>query len=94
MGDRRPFRLEQGLASEFAVCDNRWHHVSAQYAEGKLTLRVDHMEQTYWLADHGHLTTARTGSPLYIGGVPGMHNFYSFLKKKRDIYVIIVKTTG
>lgn len=72
MGDRRPFRLEQGFASEYEVCDNRWHHVTARYTEGKLTLRVDQMEKSYWLADHGHLTEAHTSSPLYIGGLPGM----------------------
>ncbi|XP_054282487.1 laminin subunit alpha-1 [Macrosteles quadrilineatus] len=70
MGDRRPWKVEQGFATEYAVCDNRWHHVSARYAEGRVTLRVDGVEQSYWLADHGHLTEADTSSPLYIGGLP------------------------
>ncbi|XP_046676227.1 laminin subunit alpha-1 isoform X3 [Homalodisca vitripennis] len=77
MGDRRPFRLEQGFASEFAVCDNRWHHVAAFYADGKLTLKVDDMEQSYWLADHGHFTVAHTSSPLYIGGLPEQYFWFA-----------------
>lgn len=71
MGDRRPFRVEQTFQSEFAICDNKWHRIQAFYVEDKLTLKVDQFEQKYWLLDNGHITGARTHSPLYIGGLPG-----------------------
>lgn len=71
MGDRRPFRVEQSFQSEFAICDNKWHQIQAFYVEDKLTLKVDQFEQKYWLLDNGHITGARTHSPLYIGGLPG-----------------------
>ncbi|VVC37186.1 Hypothetical protein CINCED_3A012310 [Cinara cedri] len=70
MGDRRPFRVEQSFQSEFAICDNKWHQIQAFYVEDKLTLKVDQFEQKYWLLDNGHITGARTHSPLYIGGLP------------------------
>jgi len=70
MGDRRPFRVEQSFQSEFAICDNKWHQIQAFYVEDKLTLKVDQFEQKYWLLDNGHITGARTNSPLYIGGLP------------------------
>lgn len=73
MGDRRPFRMEQGLATEYAICDNRWHRIHATYINDELTLRVDNLDQSYWLSDNGHLTEATTNSPLYIGGIPGEH---------------------
>lgn len=72
MGDRRPFRVEQSFQSEYAICDNKWHQIQAFYVEDKLTLKVDQFEQKYWLLDNGHITGARTHSPLYIGGLPGM----------------------
>jgi len=71
MGDRRPFRVEQSFQSEYAICDNKWHQIQAFYVEDKLTLKVDQFEQKYWLLDNGHITGARTHSPLYIGGLPG-----------------------
>ncbi|XP_025195973.1 laminin subunit alpha-1 [Melanaphis sacchari] len=70
MGDRRPFRVEQSFQSEYAICDNKWHQIQAFYVEDKLTLKVDQFEQKYWLLDNGHITGARTHSPLYIGGLP------------------------
>ncbi|XP_066906769.1 laminin subunit alpha-1 [Halyomorpha halys] len=70
MGDRRPFRMEQGLATEYAICDNRWHRIHATFIKDELTLRVDNLDQSYWLSDNGHLTEASTNSPLYIGGIP------------------------
>lgn len=73
MGDRRPFRVEQSFQSEFAICDNKWHQIQAFYVEDKLTLKVDQFEQKYWLLDNGHITGARTHSPLYIGGLPGKY---------------------
>lgn len=73
MGDRRPFEVEQSLESEYSICDNRWHKIQASFMNDQLTLKVDHLDKTYWLSDNGHLTEARTNSPLYIGGLPGMY---------------------
>nr|XP_018899369.1 PREDICTED: laminin subunit alpha-1 [Bemisia tabaci] len=70
MGDRRPFRVELGLGSDFAVCDNKWHRIVAQFNNDEITLRLDSEGTKYWLSDNGHLTGAHTNSPLYIGGLP------------------------
>lgn len=73
MGDRRPFQVIQGFATDYSACDNRWHRIQVTYIKDELTLKVDNLEQSYWLSDNGHLTQASTNSPLYIGGLPGMN---------------------
>uniref|UniRef100_T1HX12 Laminin subunit alpha-2 n=1 Tax=Rhodnius prolixus TaxID=13249 RepID=T1HX12_RHOPR len=70
MGDRRPFQVIQGFATDYSACDNRWHRIQVTYIKDELTLKVDNLEQSYWLSDNGHLTQASTNSPLYIGGLP------------------------
>lgn len=80
MGDRRPFRVEQGFASEYAVCDNKWHRIQAHYVNDELTLKVDQLDQKYWMSDNGHLTEAHTNSPLFIGGLPGKICLISYNK--------------
>ncbi|KAK9510148.1 hypothetical protein O3M35_004992 [Rhynocoris fuscipes] len=70
MGDRRPFHVVQGFATDYTACDNKWHRIHVTYIKDELTLKVDNLEQSYWLSDNGHLTEAYTNCPLYIGGLP------------------------
>ncbi|KAI5705223.1 hypothetical protein M8J75_013109 [Diaphorina citri] len=70
MGDRRTFLIEHSFTSKYSGCDNRWHHVHLQIIKDEITLRVDAAEHKYFLSDNGHFTSAKTNSPLYIGGLP------------------------
>lgn len=71
MGDRRTFLIEHSFSSKYSGCDNRWHHVHLQIIKDQINLRVDTVDHKYFLSDNGHFTSARTSSPLYIGGLPG-----------------------
>lgn len=71
MGDRRPFKLEHEFSSTYYLCDNNWHRVKVTLINEEMTLYVDGKNKMYWLPDNGHLTEARTNSPLYIGGIAG-----------------------
>ena len=71
MGDRRPFRIELEFSSMYYACDNNWHRVKVSLMNEEMTLNVDGKSKMYWLPDNGHITEARTNSPLYIGGIAG-----------------------
>lgn len=72
MGDRRPFKIEQEFPSLYYLCDNEWHKAKISFNGEEIILHVDNNVKMYWLTDNGHITEARTNSPLYIGGVSGI----------------------
>lgn len=92
MGDRRTFLIEHSFSSKYSGCDNRWHHVHLQIIKDQINLRVDTVDHKYFLSDNGHFTSARTSSPLYIGGLPGewcaanfqILNTWAFLPSKQS----------
>lgn len=73
LGDGNPFRVEtNNLPSKFALCDNKWHNVSAMYDSEQIALRIDNQASIIALAQHRMSGKVNTKSPLYIGGLPGM----------------------
>uniref|UniRef100_A0A8D8X2U9 Laminin subunit alpha-1 n=1 Tax=Cacopsylla melanoneura TaxID=428564 RepID=A0A8D8X2U9_9HEMI len=70
MGDRRTFSISHSFTSKYSGCDNRWHHIHLAIVHDEFTLRVDGTDHKYFLSDNGHFTSARTSSPLFIGGLP------------------------
>ena len=94
MGDRRPFGIEIEFSSVYYLCDNSWHRVKVSLVNEEISLNVDGKNKMYWLPDHGHITEARTNSPLYIGGIAGKLltlSYYIFLVFKfiSNIYLSI-----
>lgn len=72
LGDGNPFRVETNLPSKYALCDNRWHNISAMYDSEQIALRIDNQPSTTKLAEHRMAGKVHTKSPLYIGGIPGI----------------------
>lgn len=71
MGDGNPFRVESLLPSKYALCDNKWHNISALYDYEQLALRIDQMPTTIAVAQQTTMGRVQTKSPMYIGGIPG-----------------------
>lgn len=71
LGDGNPFRVETNLPSKFALCDNRWHNVSAMYDSEHIALRIDSQPSITTLGPQHMSAKVHTKSPLYIGGLPG-----------------------
>lgn len=71
LGDGNPFRVESLLPSKYALCDNKWHNISALYDYEQLALRIDQMPATIAVAQQTTSGKVQTKSPLYIGGIPG-----------------------
>ena len=72
----RTLAVRQALGGGQQACDDRWHSVRASYVESALTLKLDHLDEQYAFATHGHARHANTRGPLFIGGLPG--SFPSF----------------
>lgn len=70
MGDGNPLRVETNLNSKFALCDNRWHNVSAMYDSEQVALRIDNKSSIIAAAQLRGAGKVHTKSPLYIGGLP------------------------
>lgn len=71
MGDGNPFRVESLLPNKYALCDNKWHNISALYDYEQIALRIDQMPATIAVAQLRTAGKVQTKSPLYIGGIPG-----------------------
>ncbi|XP_039307072.1 laminin subunit alpha-1 isoform X3 [Solenopsis invicta] len=72
LGDNNPVYVEQGFASHYAICDNRWHRIQAVYNDEELALKVDELDQKYGLPTNVnyHFNSSIFSGPLYIGGIP------------------------
>lgn len=71
LGDGNPFHVETNLPSKYALCDNRWHNISALYDSEQIVLRIDSQPPITKLAENRMPGKVHTKSPLYIGGIPG-----------------------
>lgn len=71
MGANRTVSVSQSFASQYDVCDNRWHSVKANYVENALTLKVDNLDEQYGFSNDGFSAATKRGGPLFIGGLPG-----------------------
>lgn len=70
LGDGNPFRVESNLSSKFALCDNKWHNISAIYDSNQIAIRVDDLPMASKIKQNDILSKVHTKSPLYIGGIP------------------------
>lgn len=64
-------RAESKLPSKFALCDNKWHNISALYDTNQIAIRIDDMESV--VASGHNNGKLNTKAPVYIGGVPGIN---------------------
>ncbi|XP_028895887.2 laminin subunit alpha-1 isoform X3 [Zeugodacus cucurbitae] len=71
LGDGMPFRVQSELPSKYALCDNKWHNISALYDYEHITLRIDQMATTKARSTlQRNNSKVQTKSALYIGGLP------------------------
>ncbi|XP_067621354.1 laminin subunit alpha-1 isoform X1 [Eurosta solidaginis] len=71
LGDGMPFRVQSQLPSKYALCDNKWHNISALYDYEHITLRIDQMARANARSAQQHSNSrVQTKSALYIGGIP------------------------
>lgn len=70
LGDGAIFRLETELPSKYALCDNRWHNITALFEGDQIAIRIDQQPMRTTLAPNRRFGKVYTG-PLYIGGLPG-----------------------
>ncbi|TMW53859.1 hypothetical protein DOY81_001030 [Sarcophaga bullata] len=82
LGDGNPFRVESLLPSKYALCDNKWHNISALYDYEQLALRIDQMPATIAVAQQATSGKVQTKSPLYIGGIPEIASSGSLLTRE------------
>jgi len=66
-----PMRVESSLPSKYALCDNKWHNISALYDGEQLVLRIDQLPAVISVGNQRSAGKVQTRSPLYIGGLPG-----------------------
>lgn len=69
LGDGNPFRVETSLPSKYALCDNKWHNITAVYQSENIAIRIDNELPNSFQGRNGGKVS--TKSPLYIGGLPG-----------------------
>ncbi|XP_060666589.1 laminin subunit alpha lam-3 isoform X2 [Drosophila nasuta] len=70
LGDGVHFRVESTLPGKYALCDNKWHNISALYDGEQLALRIDQLPATISMSNQRNAGKVQTRSPLYIGGLP------------------------
>lgn len=63
-------KVKTNFSTEFALCDNKWHKVSAFYTEDEITVNVDGVVHSS-LALNTTFIGNKFEGPLYIGGLPG-----------------------
>lgn len=56
--------------SEYALCNNAWHNVTAYYTTSELTINVDNVRRSWVVPDDAEMDELE--APLYIGGIPGI----------------------
>ncbi|KAK4880836.1 hypothetical protein RN001_008982 [Aquatica leii] len=55
--------------SEFALCDNHWHNVTAVYTSTEITINVDGVRKI-WVQPDDETLVDELEAPLFIGGLP------------------------
>lgn len=78
LGDGNPFRVETLLPSKYALCDNRWHNITAVYQSENIAIRIDNEPPQSFQGRNGG--KVMTKSPLYIGGLPGKIFLLNYVK--------------
>lgn len=66
-----PLRVESALPTKYALCDNKWHNISALYDGEQIVLRIDQLPAVIGVGNQRSAGKVQTRSPLYIGGLPG-----------------------
>ncbi|VEN49015.1 unnamed protein product [Callosobruchus maculatus] len=61
--------VTNNLDSDFALCNNRWHNVTAMYTTWELTINVDGIRKSWVQQDVG-TAMDELEAPLYIAGLP------------------------
>lgn len=69
-----PIRAVKQFASQFTVCDGKWHLIKVLYTKSSISLKVDKHEVVYGLNENGSDKKSEpfTSAPLFIGGLPGI----------------------
>lgn len=66
--------VSNNLGSDFALCNNQWHNVTALYSNSELTIIVNGITKTWVQSDENSLFDDFEAT-LYIGGIPGLQYF-------------------
>lgn len=56
--------------SDFALCNNKWHNITAVYSGTEITVNVDGIRKS-WVRTDDESFMDGVEAPLYIGGLPG-----------------------
>lgn len=72
MGNGIISKVTNNLDSEFALCNNKWHNVTAFYSNSELTVNIDGITKTWVQSDINSLMD-EIDAPLFIGGLPGIN---------------------
>lgn len=75
MGNGAVSNVTNNLDSDFALCNNMWHNVTAMYSSSELTLNVDGILKI-WVQSDANSLMDEIDAPLYIGGLPGKSAFH------------------
>ncbi|ALC39660.1 wb, partial [Drosophila busckii] len=81
LGDGIPFRVQSTLPDKYALCDNKWHNISALYDGEQIALRIDQLPATISMSNQRNSGKVQTRSPLYIGGLPDIAPSGSLLSR-------------
>ncbi|CAG9768433.1 unnamed protein product [Ceutorhynchus assimilis] len=69
LGNGVQTNVTNNLDSDFALCDNMWHNVTAMYSSSELTVNVDGIRKSWVQSDVNSLMD-EIDAPLYVGGLP------------------------
>lgn len=70
LGNGMQTNVTNNLDSNYALCNNMWHNVTAMYSSSELTVNVDGIRKSWVQSDINSLMD-EIDAPLYIGGLPG-----------------------
>lgn len=78
MGNGVMSKATNNLDSDFALCNNQWHNLTALYSSSELTVNVDGIRKS-WVQSEVNSMIDEIEAPLYIGGLPGKNIFETFI---------------
>uniref|UniRef100_A0A6P7G0Y5 Laminin subunit alpha-1-like isoform X1 n=2 Tax=Diabrotica virgifera virgifera TaxID=50390 RepID=A0A6P7G0Y5_DIAVI len=61
--------VTNNLNSDIALCNNKWHNITALYSSSELTVYVDGIRKS-WVQSDINSTMDEMEAPLYVGGLP------------------------
>lgn len=70
LGISPAFSVANNLNSDYALCNNKWHNVTAIYSQFELTVKIDGIARS-WARYGSNSLSDDIEAPLYIGGLPG-----------------------